>query len=124
MKFINTPNAPQAIGPYSQAILKGNYLFASGQIPIDPKSQQITSDDIIIQTEQVLNNILAIINEAGFMITDIVKTTVFLTDLNNFGAMNKTYEDFFKNHKPARSTVEVNRLPKDVLVEIEFIAVK
>lgn len=124
MKIINTLNAPQAIGPYSQAILKDNFLFASGQIPIDPKTQQIISNDIVKQTQQVLNNMLAIVKEANLNITDIVKTTIFLTDLNNFGAVNKTYEDFFKTHKPARSTVEVSRLPKDVLIEIEFIAIK
>lgn len=124
MKIINTDKAPQAIGPYSQAIVKDNILFASGQIPLDPITQQIVEGSIEDQTKQILKNINEIITAANFSINDIIKTTIFLTDLNNFGAVNKIYGDFFNGHKPARSTVEVSKLPKNVQIEIEIIAIK
>lgn len=124
MKIINTNNAPQAIGPYSQAIQKDNLLFLSGQIPLNPANGQIIGDSVIAQTEQVLKNIAAVLAEANFKKEHVVKTTIFLADLNDFGAVNKVYEEFFTPHKPARSTVEVSRLPRDVQVEIELIAIK
>lgn len=124
MKIINTKNAPAAIGPYSQAIKNNNMLFSSGQIPINPNTGEIVGPDIEEQTSQVLANIKAIIDEAGFSLSNIVKTTIYLQDLSHFNIVNKIYEDFLALHKPARTTVEVSRLPKDVLIEIDFIAMK
>ncbi len=121
-KVIATKDAPQAIGPYSQAILYGNLIFVSGQIPIDPKNGEIISGGIEEQTEQVLKNLEAILKTSNSSLKNVLKTTVFITDLNNFGKMNKVYENSFKENPPARSTVEVSRLPKEVLVEIEAIA--
>ena len=124
MKIINTKNAPAAIGPYSQAILVNNILFTSGQIPINPETNEIVSSDIEEQTKQVLKNIKAILEEAGYNLNDVAKTTIYLKDLQHFGTVNKLYEEFFNGHKPARTTIEVSRLPKDVLVEIDAIALK
>lgn len=124
MKIINTKNAPAAIGPYSQAILVNNILFTSGQIPINPETNEIVSSDIEEQTEQVLKNIKAILEEAGYNLNDVAKTTIYLKDLQHFGTVNKLYEEFFNGHKPARTTIEVSRLPKDVLIEIDAIALK
>jgi len=121
-KVIATKDAPQAIGPYSQAILYGNLIFVSGQIPIDPKNGEIISGGIEEQTEQVLKNLEAILKTSNSSLKNVLKTTVFITDLNNFGKMNKVYETLSKENPPARSTVEVSRLPKEVLVEIEAIA--
>jgi 2-iminobutanoate/2-iminopropanoate deaminase len=122
--IVQTENAPKAIGPYSQAITHGNLVFCSGQIPLDPKSMQIVGTDISAQTTQVLKNIDAVLKAAGSAPDCVVKTTVFLKDFNDFQTMNGIYEEFFGAHKPARSTVEVARLPRDVLVEIECIAHK
>ncbi|MGI6710710.1 MAG: RidA family protein [Bacilli bacterium] len=123
MKIINSNKAPNALGPYSQGIyLENGFLFLSGQIAIDPKSNALVEKDITLQTKMVLKNIKEILNEACFSINDVVKTTIFLTDLNNFAFVNTLYQDFFENHKPARSCVEVSRLPKDALIEIEVIA--
>lgn len=124
MKIINTKNAPAAIGPYSQAILVNNILFTSGQIPINPETNEIVSFDIEEQTKQVLKNIKAILEEAGYNLNDVAKTTIYLKDLQHFGTVNKLYEEFFNGHKPARTTIEVSRLPKDVLIEIDAIALK
>ncbi|HOA63382.1 MAG: RidA family protein [Acholeplasmataceae bacterium] len=124
MKIINTKNAPAAIGPYSQAILVNNILFTSGQIPINPETNEIVSSDIEEQTKQVLKNIKAILEEAGYNLNDVAKTTIYLKDLQHFGTVNKLYEEFFNGHKPARTTIEVSRLPKDVLIEIDAIALK
>ncbi|HPT88904.1 MAG TPA: RidA family protein [Bacilli bacterium] len=124
MKIINTKNAPAAIGPYSQAILVNNILFTSGQIPINPETNEIVSSDIEEQTKQVLKNIKAILEEAGYNLNDVAKTTIYLKDLQHFGTVNKIYEEFFNGHKPARTTIEVSRLPKDVLIEIDAIALK
>lgn len=124
MKIINTKNAPAAIGPYSQAILVNNILFTSGQIPINPETNEIVSSDIEEQTKQVLKNIKAILEEAGYNLNDVAKTTIYLKDLQHFGTVNKLYEEFFNAHKPARTTIEVSRLPKDVLIEIDAIALK
>lgn len=124
LKFIETDLAPKAIGPYSQAVEAGNMLFVSGQIPFVPETMTLVSEDIRIQTNQSLNNIKGIVETAGFRIKDIVKCTVFLKDMNHFKDMNEVYASFFKTHKPARAAVEVARLPKDVLVEIDAICIR
>jgi 2-iminobutanoate/2-iminopropanoate deaminase len=121
---IATPNAPQAIGPYSQAIRSGNFLFVSGQIAIDPQTATIIEGDIEAQTEQVLKNIAAIIEAAGMSLQDVVKCTCFLKDMNDFVKFNGIYENYFGEILPARETVEVSRLPKDVLVEVSAICGK
>ena len=121
---IATPNAPQAIGPYSQAIRSGNFLFVSGQIAIDPQTAIIIEGDIEAQTEQVLKNIAAIIEAAGMSLQDVVKCTCFLKDMNDFVKFNGIYENYFGEILPARETVEVSRLPKDVLVEVSAICGK
>ena len=123
MKYILTKRAPSAIGPYSQAILAGNILFVSGQLGMENTNNQLLSG-ITLQTEKALQNLNEIITEAGFSITDIMKTTIFLKDINSFQEVNSIYSDFFKDHKPARSTVEVNALPRSALIEIEAIAIK
>jgi 2-iminobutanoate/2-iminopropanoate deaminase len=122
MESIQTDRAPQAIGPYSQAIKTNGFVFASGQIPLDPSTMQIVEGDIRAQTERVLNNVKAVLEAAGSSIDRVVKTTVFLADMNDFAAMNEVYATFFSTTKPARSTVEAARLPRDVRVEIEVIA--
>lgn len=124
MKVIATQNAPKAVGPYSQGIVAGNTLYVSGQIPYVPETMKPAGDDIKSQTKQSLENVLGIVQEAGFKKEDIVKCGVFLKDLSMFGQMNEVYADFFGDHKPARFAVEVARLPLDVLVEIDAIAVK
>ncbi|MEG0279353.1 MAG: 2-iminobutanoate/2-iminopropanoate deaminase [Morganella sp. (in: enterobacteria)] len=126
-KVIATENAPAAIGPYVQAVDLGNMVMTSGQIPVDPKTG-LVADDVTAQARQSLENIKAIIEKAGLKVADIVKTTVFVKDLNDFTTVNAAYEAFFKEnnaeHFPARSCVEVARLPKDVKLEIEAIAVR
>lgn len=122
MEIIQTDRAPQAIGPYSQAIKTNGFVFASGQIPLDPTTMQIIEGDIRTQTDRVLNNVKAVLEEAGSSISNVVKTTVFLADMNDFAAMNEVYATFFGETKPARSTVQAARLPRDVKVEIEVIA--
>ncbi|WEV60411.1 RidA family protein [Streptococcaceae bacterium ESL0729] len=122
MKTIKTDQAPQAIGPYVQGKIAGNLLFASGQIALDPKSGQIVGEDIKEQTAQVLKNIEAILLEAASDFNHVVKTTCFLKNMDDFTAFNEIYKTAFKESLPARSAVEVSRLPKDVLVEIEVIA--
>ena len=121
---IATPNAPQAIGPYSQAIRLGDFLFVSGQIAIDPQTADIIEGDIEAQTEQVLKNIAAIIDAAGMSLQDVVKCTCFLKDMNDFVRFNGVYEKYFGEILPARETVEVSRLPKDVRVEVSAICGK
>jgi 2-iminobutanoate/2-iminopropanoate deaminase len=121
---IATPNAPQAIGPYSQAIRYGDFLFVSGQIAIDPQTANIIEKDIEAQTEQVLKNIAAIIEAAGMSLQDAIKCTCFLKDMNDFTKFNGVYEKYFGEILPARETVEVSRLPKDVLVEVSAICGK
>ena len=121
---IATPNAPQAIGPYSQAIQCGDFLFVSGQIAIDPQTADIIEGDIEAQTGQVLKNIAAIIDAAGMSLQDVVKCTCFLKDMNDFVRFNGVYENYFGEILPARETVEVSRLPKDVLVEVSVICGK
>lgn len=122
-KEIATENAPKAIGPYSQGILWNDLIFASGQIPVNPATSEIPSG-IKEQTTQVLKNVSAILESEGSSIKNAIKTTVFIKDMNDFVQMNEVYESFFQKPFPARSTVEVARLPKDVLVEIEVIAHK
>lgn len=126
-KVIHTENAPVAIGPYVQAIDLGNLVLTSGQIPVNPQTGEVPTD-IVKQTRQSLNNVKAIIEQAGLTVGDIVKTTVFVKDLNDFATINAEYETFFREHNhpafPARSCVEVARLPKDVGLEIEAIAVR
>ena len=121
--IINTNKAPAAVGPYVQAIKAGNMLFSSGQLGLIPETGALP-EGVQAQTRQSLANIQAILDEAGFAKSDIVKTTVFIKDMNDFGVVNAVYADFFGDSKPARSCVEVARLPKDGLVEIEFVAVK
>ena len=121
-QIIHTDNAPAAIGPYSQAIQIGSMLYTSGQIPLDPATGTVVEGGIQEQTRQALNNIKAILNEAGTNMGAVVKTTVFLSDMEHFAAMNEVYAQFFQAPYPARSAVQVARLPKDVLVEIEVIA--
>ena len=121
-QVIHTDKAPAAIGPYSQAIQIGQLLFTSGQVPIDPETGAIVEGGIQEQARQSLNNIKAILNAAGTNMGVVVKTTVFLQDMNDFAAMNEVYAQFFQEPYPARSAVQVGRLPKDALVEIEAIA--
>ena len=121
-QVIHTDSAPAAIGPYSQAIQIGDLLFVSGQVPIDPSTGAIVEGDIKAQAQQSLNNLKAILNAAVTNMGAVVKTTVFLADMNDFAAMNEVYAQFFQEPFPARSAVQVGRLPKDAKVEIEAIA--
>ncbi len=120
-QVIQTDKAPAAIGPYSQALIHGNMLYASGQIPINPENGQVVEGDIRIQTLQVMKNITAILEAAGISFANVIKTTCFIKDMNDFAAFNEVYGEYFTG-KPARSCVEVARLPKDVLCEVEIIA--
>jgi 2-iminobutanoate/2-iminopropanoate deaminase len=117
-----TDRGPKPIGPYSQAIRANGFLFLSGQVALDPKTGEMTETDIRKQTERVLENVRGIVEAAGSKMTHVVKTTVFLKDMNDFGTMNEVYSRYFTTTPPARSTVQVSRLPKDALVEIEVIA--
>lgn len=121
LNMLNTEAAPAAIGPYSQAVKLGNLLFTSGQIPLDI-SGNVVAGKIEEQTHQVFKNLQAILHNAGTDFTQVIKATVYLKDMNQFPHVNEIYASYFKDHKPARSTVEVARLPKDVLIEIDFIA--
>lgn len=124
-KVVNTEHAPKAIGPYSQAIVLGDFVFTSGQIPINPEAGDVIASGIENQTRQVLLNLTEVLKSAGCDLSQVVKTTVFLSDMNNFAKMNEVYAQFFTgNALPARSAIQVSRLPKDVLVEIEAIAHK
>jgi 2-iminobutanoate/2-iminopropanoate deaminase len=121
-QIIATERAPQAIGPYSQAVVANEFVFASGQIPIDPETGQFVEGGIAEQTEQVLRNVSNLLEAAGTSLARVVKTTVFLADMNDFAAMNETYARFFGENPPARSTVQAARLPRDARVEIEVVA--
>jgi 2-iminobutanoate/2-iminopropanoate deaminase len=121
MKIVSTNQAPAAIGPYSQGIIVGNLFYSSGQIPLTAEGELVTGD-ISEQTHQVFKNLKAVLEEAGASLESVVKATVFLKDMNSFAPFNDVYGHYFAEHKPARSCVEVARLPKDVLVEIEVIA--
>jgi 2-iminobutanoate/2-iminopropanoate deaminase len=119
---VHTGSAPQAIGPYSQAIVSGGFVFTAGQIPLDPATGELVQGDIAAQTERVLRNLAAILDAAGAAPDRVVKTTIYLQDLADFAAVNEIYGRFFGEHRPARSTVEVARLPKDARVEIDAVA--
>ena len=121
-EVITTDHGPKAIGPYSQAIRANGFVFISGQIPLDPKTQQLVEGDIARQTERVMENLKGIVEAAGSSIDKAVKTTVFLADMGEFAAMNEVYGRYFPKNAPARATVQVARLPRDVRVEIELIA--
>ena len=123
MKSISSPAAPAAVGPYSQAIVAGGFVFCSGQLGLDAATGNFVSADTTAQARQVLQNLSAVLEAAGSGLRQVVKTTVFLADMNDFAAMNAEYEKAFGDHKPARSTVEVKRLPKNARVEIECIAI-
>ena len=122
--IINTKEAPQPIGPYNQAVAAGGFLFISGQIAIDPETGQLVTEAIETETHTVLKNLKAILTEAGLTFDHIVKTTIFLSDMNNFGSVNEIYGSYFTGNFPARETVEVSVLPKNVNVEISAIAIK
>ena len=121
-KIIATPKAPAAIGPYSQAIRIGDFLYTSGQISLDPETMELITGDIEVETEKVLKNIEAILKEDGLNLNNIIKTTVYLTDLSEFARMNQVYENFFTDTKPARACVQVAALPKGAKVEIDVVA--
>lgn len=119
---VQTDRAPAAIGPYSQAIVVDGWVYCSGQIPIDPDSGELVEGDTAAQTEQVLTNLAAVLHAAGASLDRVIKTTVFLADMDDFGAMNQVYARHFGDHRPARAAVEAARLPRDVSVEIECVA--
>ncbi len=121
-KIVQTETAPAAIGPYSQANVAGGFLFTAGQIPLDPVTMEIVGTTAAEQTQQALTNAEAILTAAGYTLNDVVKATVFIMDMGEFGNINEVYQTFFKSDPPARSVVQVSRLPKDVLVEIEIVA--
>jgi 2-iminobutanoate/2-iminopropanoate deaminase len=121
-EVISTEGAPKAIGPYSQAIRAGGFIFTSGQVAIDPATQQVIAGDVAAQTDRVLKNLAAILQASGSGLEKVVRCTVFLKNMGDFAAMNEVYGRYFKDAAPSRSTVEVARLPKDVLVEIDAIA--
>ena len=123
IETVATDRGPKAIGPYSQAVRANGFVFLSGQIPLDPKTQQVVEGDVAAQTDRVLQNLKGVVEAAGSSLQHVVKTTVFLADMNDFAAMNEVYGRYFTAHPPARSTVQVSRLPKDVRVEIDLIAV-
>jgi 2-iminobutanoate/2-iminopropanoate deaminase len=119
---ISSPSAPKAIGPYSQAVRAGQLLFASGQIPLDPASGAVVDGDVAAQARRVMDNLAAVLTAAGLSFADVVRTTVFLADMNDFAAVNAVYGEYFSEPYPARATVQVARLPRDVRVEIDLIA--
>lgn len=123
LELIATNKAPAAIGPYSQGAKGGNLIFTSGQLPMNPETGELLTE-IKVATKQSLENVKAILEEAGASLEDVVKVTIFVADMNDFGDVNEVYGEYFNNHKPARSCVEVARLPKDAVIEIEAIAVK
>lgn len=122
IRRVHTLAAPAAIGPYSQALVSDGLVFTAGQIPLDPETGEIVGDDTAAQTERVLRNLAAVLEAAGASLQTVLKTTVFLADMNDFAAMNEVYARHFGDHKPARSAVEAARLPRDVKVEIEAVA--
>ncbi|MBK9141793.1 MAG: RidA family protein [Cyanobacteria bacterium HKST-UBA02] len=122
LETITTEKAPQAIGPYSQAVKANGFVYVSGQIPIDPASGQLLTGSLTEQTRQVMTNIASILETAGASLDTVLKTTIYLKDMNDFDEVNKVYGEFFPNHKPARATVQVARLPKDVSIEVDAIA--
>lgn len=125
-KVINTDNAPKAIGPYSQGIMMGNFIFISGQIPINPETGSLVvgEDLIVAQTHQSMKNLKNILESQNLSFENVIKTTIFITDMNNFSKVNEVYAEYFQGNYPARSCVEVSKLPREALVEIEVIAHK
>lgn len=121
-RIVKTDQAPAAIGPYSQAVIANGFVFAAGQIALDPGTAQLVPGDVRIQTKRVLENLSAVLAAAGSSMEKVVKTTVFLRDLNDFGPMNEIYGEYFRENPPARSTVQVAKLPRDAAVEIEVVA--
>jgi len=121
-EIIHTDHAPAAVGPYSQAVKVGNMLFTAGQVPLSPESGKVVEGDVTVQTEQVMKNLQSVLEAAGTSFENVIKSTVFLTDMNNFGAMNGVYGRYFTQNPPARSAVQVAALPLGVDVEIEMIA--
>ncbi len=121
-EIIQTVDAPEPIGPYSQAVKAGGFLFISGQVAIHPSTGELVISDIVAETKQVMNNLNAILSQAGLSFDEVVKCSIFVKDMNNFAAINEVYGGFFENNPPARETVEVSRLPKDVNVEISCVA--
>lgn|SRR5689334_22200480 len=121
-KIIATANAPKALGPYSQAVVSSGFAFLSGQIPIDPATGNVVESDIALQTKRVLENLKAVLEACGCGLGDVVKTTVYLTDMREFARMNEVFATYFPQNPPSRATVEVARLPRDVRVEIECVA--
>ena len=119
---ISTDQAPAAIGPYSQAVKHNDLLFLSGQIPLEPATMEVVSGDAVVQTKQVLENISQVLAAADLRLTDVVKTTLYISDMGQFEKINEAYSNYFNDHKPARSCVEVAKLPKDVAIEMEVIA--
>ena len=124
MDIVSTSNAPEAIGPYSQAVIVGDLVYTAGQIPLDPATMKLVDGDVAVQTERVFENLIAILDAAGASLDKVVKTTVYLTDMADFPEMNVVYAKFFGDHKPARATVQVAGLPMGVSVEIDAIATK
>lgn len=122
-KIIDTPDAPAAIGPYSQAVVHGGMIYTAGQIPLDPATGEMVGDDVASQTRRVFQNLEAVLAAAGATFSDVVKTTVFLRSMDDFSAMNEVYATYFGESRPARSTVQAARLPRDSSVEIECIAI-
>ena len=122
MKTIAVEGAPKAIGPYAQGTLANGFLYTAGQIPLDPKTMNLVEGDIAVQTNRVLDNLESILKGAGGTLRDVVKTTVFMTDLGDFAKMNEAYAARFGDHRPARSTVQVSKLPKGAQIEIELVA--
>jgi len=124
MKVIKTNKAPAALGPYEAGIRVGNFVFTSGQIPVDPKTNELVTGPIELQARQSLENVKGILEAEGYSLNDVVKTTVLLADINDFAAVNKVYGEYFSEHKPARSCFQVGKLPKNAGIEIEVIAYK
>jgi 2-iminobutanoate/2-iminopropanoate deaminase len=122
LEIVSTDEAPAAIGPYSQAVICGNMLFCSGQIPLDPATGEVVTGDITLQAERVMDNISAVLTAAGTGFDSVIKTTIYLVDMDDFAAVNQVYGSRFPHHKPARSTVAVRSLPRAVMLEIEVIA--
>ncbi len=124
MDVVSTNQAPQAIGPYSQAVIAGDLVFTAGQIPLDPETMQMIEGDVVEQTDRVLRSLAAVLAAAGTDLSHVVKTTVYLADMADFPRMNEVYAEHFSGHKPARSTVQAGALPKNARVEIDAIAVR
>lgn len=122
LRGVSTPSAPAAIGPYAQAVVAGGWIYTSGQIPLDPETGEVDGNDVAAQTHRVMKNLAAVLEAAGGGLQTVVKTTVFLSDIADFGAMNEVYAQYFDGHRPARTTVQAAGLPRSVKVEIDAVA--